>query len=102
MELSSLVQEAGFRCELWGGFPADQDSTKKRILSYIKRRAMSLGLMPKTMKGKARLKRIFYGKLRRLPEEITENMATYTELLPLKLEGPVLGHKMLYVAAQKK
>jgi len=101
-ELSSLVLAFGFRCQMYSAFSAERNSAKKKVLSVIKRGAMSLGLIPKTMKGKAFLKRIFYGKLKGLPSEITDDMATNRTPSPLPAEGLVLDHKVLYLVAQKE
>ena len=57
-------------------------------------------LVPKTLKGRARLKRLVFGRLREVPAEIPEGFATLAPLVPLE-RGPVRGFKVVYVRACK-
>ena len=64
--------------------------------------AVSFHLMPKTMKGKAKLKRIFYGKLLRLPNEI-ENMTMQTPSFEhIDKNLPNHRYKVIYAAGHLK
>ena len=60
---------------------------------------MALHLIPKTMKGKEFLKRIFFGKLIPLPPEIKDGMAEYTPPVPLPHDKPNFEYKVIYVVA---
>jgi len=63
--------------------------------------------MPKTMKGKEFLKRIFMGKLVPLPPEITDSMAECTPPVSLlsalrsPLLAPTRNYKVIFAVANK-
>lgn len=69
-ELFALFTEHGFRTVLFGAFPTTTNSSSRKMVSLIKRTAVSLHLIPGSMKSKQWLKRIFYGKLVSLPAEL--------------------------------
>jgi hypothetical protein len=56
--------------------------------------------MPKTMKGKAFFKRIFFGKLVPLPPEVEEGMAEYVPPVPLSSDVSNSQYKVLYAIAR--
>jgi hypothetical protein len=58
--------------EFYGAFSALPKNIKEKTIANIKKIAVPLHLIPKTMKGKEFLKRIFFGKLVPLPHGITE------------------------------
>src|SRR5437870_10496788 len=58
-ELLDLLHQHQFQVQLSGAFPTNRETIKDDIISFLKRAAVSLDLMPKTMKGKELLKRIF-------------------------------------------
>jgi hypothetical protein len=57
--------------------------------------------MPKSMKGKQWLKRIFFGKLEPLPREIEDGMSEYTPPVSIPLESPCTSYKILYAVGRK-
>ena len=63
--------------------------------------AVALNIIPKTMKGKELLKRIFYGKLLPLPPEISGGMAEYIPPVTIPYDSPNFGYKVLYVVGYK-
>jgi hypothetical protein len=63
-ELNKLLHESGFNVEFYGAFSALPNGLKEKIIASIKKIAVALHLIPKTMKGKEFLKRIFLGKPR--------------------------------------
>lgn len=102
-ELGSLLEEHGFRCELFGAFPVGENSAKSSLVSLIKKTAVSLHLVPKTMKGKELLKRIFYGKLIELPAEISEpfpGLPEYVPPLPIDSLPDARCYQVLYAAGR--
>jgi len=48
------------------------------------------------MKGKEKLKRIFFGKLKTVPKEIQEGMAAYDIPVPLLNNSTHPAYKVLY------
>lgn len=101
-ELANLFGRYNFKVEIFGAFEFLSGSFLSKILSLIRKIAVRFHLIPKTMKGKAKLKRIFYGKLLETPSEIKEGMAEYYKPNPISLEAPNHQYKVLYLLAQKK
>jgi ubiquinone/menaquinone biosynthesis C-methylase UbiE len=98
-ELYQLLSERFTDVQLYGGFQATADSLRDRITSLIKRTAAALNLIPKTMKGKEKLKRIFFGRLVPLPAELKEGMAAYEAPVPIPHDCPNYQYKVLYAVA---
>lgn len=71
-ELRDSLQNAGFSVEVFGAFPDSEPSASAGLVSVIKRGAVRFGLMPKTMRGKALLKRIFMGPLVDAPSTLPD------------------------------
>lgn len=76
-ELGVFLQGHGFKCSFYGAFPERCDTLKARLRSIIKRSAVKFHLIPKSMKGKEPLKRLFFGKLVKLPQELKDGMVNY-------------------------
>lgn len=94
--LSTLLQEAGFRTELFGVFPVTAGSLRAACVSWIKRAAVALHLIPSTMEGKRLLKRLFLGKLVRFPVAVDEGTAAYCQPFPISHDRPVTEYKILF------
>lgn len=98
--LRGLLEAEGFRVDLFGGFPVHQGSTRDRVISLLKRGAVTLGLMPRTMRGKQLLKGLFLGPLRQLPEQVSDDLATRAPLVRLT-DGVEQGaFKVLYAVGR--
>ena len=98
-ELYQLLKQKFPQVEIYGAFPASTNSARGRLVSVIKKTAVRLNLMPKTMRGKELFKRIFFGQLMPLPAEITDGMAGYYEPAPISGDAPDSRHKVLYAVA---
>jgi ubiquinone/menaquinone biosynthesis C-methylase UbiE len=94
--LAELLKRQGFSVELYGAFPVSRESAKDRMVSAIKRVAVSLHLIPKTMKAKEVLKRLFFGTLTPLPPEVTDGMADLYPLVPITGNPVISDYKVLY------
>lgn len=97
-ELVRLLEDTGFRVTVFGGFPDNPNSPIRRFVSALRKTAVHLRLIPKTMKGKEWLKRLFYGTLTplRLVEEGIAPLASLKEL-PANPAGSTF--KVLYAVA---
>jgi len=95
-QLCNFLEKYGFTVELRAAFPAKITSTKGRLVTLVKQAAIRLGLMPKTMKGKALLKRLFIGPLVSVPSEIQEDLASYYQPEPISSSNPETQYKVLY------
>ncbi len=98
-ELRAMLDGAGFQVVVRAGFSAASSGALVRTSSALRRVAVSLGVVPKSMSGKALLKRIFYGSLFELGPEIDATVAAggLFSVGP----GPVTDYKMLYADATR-
>jgi SAM-dependent methyltransferase len=90
-DLLEALQAGGFAARVQGAFPATS--------SLLRRAAVVLNLIPRTMRGKALLKRICYGPLKAVPA-----LAGASNMLPVLEELDAAGsrqHRVLYATAQK-
>jgi len=74
-ELSEALTRNGFVVEMRGGFLQESRGRLGALINLIRRAAVRLRLVPRTMKGKEWLKRIFYGALKPIPAELTPGVA---------------------------
>lgn len=100
-QLVALLGAHGFEPELYGGFPLEADGAAGRLLRVLKRVAVALHLIPKTMAGKELLKRLVFGKLVEFPAEVTGSTGTCSA--PALVENPAAasGYKVLYAVARR-
>jgi SAM-dependent methyltransferase len=101
-ELYNLMVDKFDAVELFGGFETCVEAFKDRMISLLKRTAVSFNLMPKTMKGKEFLKRIFFGSLEPMPGEIRDGMCEYVSPEPVSPDKPVKDYKVIYAVARKR
>lgn len=101
-ELKNILQSHSFEPELYAAFPDQTDSFKAKLRSCIKRTAVRFHLMPKTMKGKIFLKKIFFGKLIEFPPELTENLAPYIPPIRIHPDAPDTIHTAIYAVGKKR
>ena len=73
--LEGALSECFSTVELQYGFPEDGGGFRSALVSTVKRLAVRLRLIPKTMKGKALLKYLFLGPLQSVPPEIPRGFA---------------------------
>lgn len=100
-ELTDLFRRSGFRAELFGGFPVSRETVRDRTISLAKRTAAKLHLIPETMKGKEILKRIFLGKLIKMPREVPyEGNASAAFREAISDKTPASKFKVLYAVAR--
>jgi len=101
-ELFDLLDKSGYRTiRLYGDCRAAAESMRNRVKMFIKRSAVKLNIMPKTMKGKKLLKRIFFGKLVELPPEIDGPAAEYVPPRQIPPEVPNRDFKVIFAVANK-
>lgn len=75
-ELADGLARHGFRVEIYGGFPVSAAGPLHKAVGFVRKIAVRLHLVPKTMKGKEWLKRLFYGQLKRIPAELVPGLET--------------------------
>ena len=101
-ELVATLREKAFEVELFGAYLVSTGPAKDRVVSSIKRMAVALRLMPKTLRQREILKRVFFGKLKAVPPEIEEDLAEYTPLVPISPERPNFQYKVLYALGRAR
>lgn len=99
-EVCALLEAEFESVEVYGAFAVSEGSARQRCMSGLKRCAISLGLMPKTMKGKAFFKRFFYGRLVPIPNEIRAGIAGYLPPAVIAKRAPCSQYKILYALAK--
>lgn len=99
VELPSLFSQAGFSVRLFGDTPIKAVPLRQKILRPIKRLAVSLNLIPKTMNGKRLLKRLVFGSMVSMPAklEIPDDFVYLPTEIPIGV--PDRMHKVLLCEA---
>jgi hypothetical protein len=102
-----MLAEVGMKSiEAYGAFPTASPALTRLgrlralILALARSTLRELSLVPKTLKGRALLKRIIYSKQVLLPAEIPPAYTQPASLVPLQT-GPAPSFKVIYVKAQK-
>lgn len=99
-ELADLLVSNGFEnLEFFGAFPTEAASTREKVVSLIRKVAVGLNLVPKTLGAREKLKRLFYGNLAPLPHEVDDDRTDLCTLVPITGERSDSKHKIIYAAA---
>jgi SAM-dependent methyltransferase len=99
-DLLAVLLEAGFGARVQGAFPETAGGTAWMI-GWIRRVGVALHLVPRTMGGKALLKRIFYGRLQPVPPHLRLTSARAAELEELDDGVSAVRYRVLYATARK-
>lgn len=99
-ELQAELLNAGFVTNFFAGFPVAKISFRQKLFRPIKKLAVSLNLVPKSMAGKKLLKKIVFGKMLKMPAEIRNDSQRIIK--PTKIPHHIDNrkHKVIYCAAQ--
>jgi SAM-dependent methyltransferase len=106
-EFRAALSTRGFKVRVMGAFPIAQSETGLvsrfvgGALSFARRTLEFFGLVPKTLLGRARIKRLLYGKLAAVPSELTAGFSEIAECTPL-FAGPQRDYKVIYVQAARE
>ena len=100
-ELQELLRDNGFDVKVLAGFFDNLNSPVKKIIRIIRQFAIKFHLIPKTMKGKKLLKRLFLGNLTPIPNEVSDDMSEKESLVEINFSEPQTNYKMLYFIATK-
>lgn len=101
-EFRTALTRCGFKVCVEGAFPVPQLATgampriKGSMFGLARRVLEELHLVPTTLRGRARLKRLVFGRLRELPPELPPGYAPVEPRVP-QAPGPTRGYKVLYV-----
>lgn len=96
-ELVELVAREGFQPELFVAFETRPGSLRDKAVSCVRRLAVVFRLVPKSIRYKEILKRLFVGKLTPIPDEVSDEMGPYWRPVPIRAEEVGDCYKLLYV-----
>jgi ubiquinone/menaquinone biosynthesis C-methylase UbiE len=99
-ELAVLFARHGFDAKVFGGFPIEAESQRDRMLRPARQLAIRLHLIPRSMRAKAAIKKILYGRLP-IMGGVREGMAEYSPLVELDPGRPTADFKNLYAIGAK-
>ncbi len=94
VELKETLLACGFEPRLLGGFPE-----RRKWVQGLRRAAVTLGWMPRTMAGKAFLKRLFYGPLEPIPNQLAPGGAKPEVMTVAGGELDLRNYRVLYAEA---
>ena len=85
-ELQSIILDNGFsKVNFFGYHKVSKSSFRQKLLRPLKALASKTNLIPGSMKGKERLKQIFFGNLTEMPNKLDESLMEFTN--PEKLSS---------------
>lgn len=105
-EMRALLSARGFRVEVSGAFPVDGVGGAGRgrmmdgVFRVARRTLETFHLVPRTLHGRARLKRLLGARLVQVPAEIDESFAERATIVP-RPAGPLADFKVFYVVAER-
>lgn len=100
-ELAALCRAHGFDPHMSGFLDVSQVTLRQKLLRPVKKLAVALNIMPKTMAGKAALKALAFGQLVDMPASIVSTPHAFTPPTPVALDATDRRHKVIYCAAQR-
>lgn len=100
-ELAQEAMAAGFAPEFFALIDTRTVSLRQRILRPVKSVVTKLGLMPKTMHGKALFKKLFFGEMAVMSGDISNCSIDYSEPIAISQDHKNLTHKVIYCSAKK-
>jgi SAM-dependent methyltransferase len=100
-EFSAELAARGFEVTVEGAFPVERSGAGAFGSRAARRLLETAGLVPRTLRGRARMKRLLGRKLIQLPPELPDDFAPAVERRELRTED-VSGFKVLYITARKR
>ncbi len=101
IELSDILFKNNFSFNFFGDVSTKNISLRQKILRPIKKLAVNLNLIPKSMVAKKILKKLVFGNLVNLPFEIKDNMINYIPPKKLKSDKSDNEFKVILCEAYK-
>jgi SAM-dependent methyltransferase len=99
-ELAALFSRHGLEARIFGGFPIEAESPRDRLLRPVRQLAIRLHLIPRSMRAKAVIKKVLYGRLPAM-DRVREGMAEYSPLIELDPSRPTRDYKNLYAIGSR-
>jgi hypothetical protein len=99
-ELLKKLAEAGFEAQLFAGFKQSEGG-RGGLRNQVRSLAARAGWIPRTMRAKAVLKRIFYGRLERIPYRLAPR-GGLEQMVPVHAGTDVTEYRNLYFECRRK
>lgn len=99
-EFRCALERRGYGVRVEGAFPLASGTASGWMVQLARQILQRLRLVPRTLRGRAILKRLVYGRLRQLPPELKEGFGTECTRYDLP-EHPVERFKVLYVTGER-
>jgi SAM-dependent methyltransferase len=99
-ELRSALERRGLEAAIEGAYPVSEDGGGRSWTSVVRRVLEGLHLIPRTLRGRALLKRLVNRSLVRLPAEIPATGAVEAARAAIPA-GPASGYKVLYATGTR-
>jgi len=96
VELYDFLAECGFAAEIYGAFPSKPSTIVQHVRDGVRRLAVGMNLIPKTLRHKATLKRLFYGSLETIGTELVDSEVQVDPLFPVPRGVSGLEYRILY------
>ncbi|MBS1704710.1 MAG: class I SAM-dependent methyltransferase [Armatimonadetes bacterium] len=100
-ELKAEMEKAGLEVELKKGFKEETGGLKNTAVNILRKVAVTFRLIPDTMEGKEKLKRLIFGPLPPLPREIDDSTGEVVEPVELKPDETPSDYKVIYAIGRK-
>lgn len=100
-ELAALMQDERFRPTLYGYSATGELPKRHRLLRPIKAALRRLGLIPKSMRGKALVRRLLFGPLLRMPRDLSAVDVAYQPPVALPLDRACRDFRYLYLVGER-
>ncbi len=101
-DLAEMLDAFGFSASFYGDTPTDSVSSWQRLLRPLKLAATAFGIMPKSKRMKALLKRVVFGETHPFPAEVAGGMPSELPLDRIPSDRPDTRHKVVFVEAVRQ
>ncbi|MCE9558451.1 MAG: class I SAM-dependent methyltransferase [Armatimonadetes bacterium] len=101
LEYQAIFAENGMTCETLCGFPEERGGLKSKVISVVRKLAVTFKLIPDTMEGKERIKRLLYGELPPFPKEIDPSTMELETFVPTASVSDLSKYKVIYAIGTK-
>lgn len=100
-EFRTALAERGFDVAVHGAFPISDAGTVARLASVGRRVAERLGLIPRTLAGRALLKRLLVRNMVQIPDQIPLDAPAPAHREEIREGHPASRWKVIYVTARR-
>ncbi len=98
-ELHTILVRHHFQAQLYGAFPGEPANLLEKLRDGIRRTAVRWQLIPISFKAKARLKKLFYGRLESIAPLSTDTLQV-APLFPICPDEQDCRHRVLFALAR--